>query len=50
MAIKIPIFADYNDRGVKNAEASFSKFGRNVGNITKKAAAATVGVTVNELM
>jgi len=46
MAIKIPIFADYNDRGVKNAEASFSKFGRSVGNITKKAAAAfaTIGV------
>ena len=46
MAIKIPIFADYNDRGVKQAEASFSKFGRNVGNITKKAAAAfaTIGV------
>ena len=46
MAIKIPIFADYNDRGVRNAEASFSKFGRNVGNITKKAAAAfaTIGV------
>ena len=46
MAIKIPIFADYNDRGVKNAEASFSKFGRNVGNITKKAAAAFAGVAV----
>lgn len=46
MAIKIPIFADYNDRGVKQAEASFGKFGRNVGNITKKAAAAfaTIGV------
>ena len=46
MAIKIPIFADYNDRGVKNAEKSFSKFGQNVGNITKKAAAAfaTIGV------
>jgi len=46
MAIKIPIFSDYNDRGVKQAEASFSKFGRNVGNITKKAAAAfaTIGV------
>lgn len=46
MAIKIPIFADYNDRGVKQAEQSFSKFGRNVGNITKKAAAAfaTIGV------
>ena len=46
MAIKIPIFADYNDRGVKNAEASFASFGRSVGNITKKAAAAfaTIGV------
>lgn len=46
MAIKIPIFADYNDRGVKQAEQSFSKFGRSVGNITKKAAAAfaTIGV------
>ena len=46
MAIKIPIFADYNDRGVKQAEASFSKFGRSVGNITKNAAKAfaTIGV------
>lgn len=46
MAIKIPIFADYNDRGVKAAEASFSKFGRNVGNITKKAATAFAGIAV----
>jgi len=46
MAIKIPIFADYNDRGVKQAEASFSKFGRSVGTITKNAAKAfaTIGV------
>jgi len=46
MAIKIPIFADYNDRGVKQAEASFSKFGRNVGNITKTAAKAFAGIAV----
>ena len=46
MAIKIPIFADYNDRGVKQAEASFSKFGRSVGNITKKAATAFAGIAV----
>jgi hypothetical protein len=48
MAIKIPIFADYNDRGVKQAEKSFSKFGQNVGNITKNAAKAfaTIGVAV----
>tara|TARA_R110002126_G_scaffold42032_2_gene121906 strand:+ start:727 stop:2499 length:1773 start_codon:yes stop_codon:yes gene_type:complete len=46
MAIKIPIFADYNDRGVRQAETSFSKFGKNVGDITKKAAAAFAGVAV----
>ena len=46
MAIKIPIFADYNDRGVKQAEASFASFGRSVGNITKKAAAAFTAIGV----
>jgi hypothetical protein len=44
MAIKIPIFADYNDKGVKEAEGSFKDFGGKVGDIAAKAAAAFLAI------
>jgi len=44
MAIKIPIFADYNDRGVRDAESSFETFGQKVGGIAKAAATAFLAV------
>jgi hypothetical protein len=40
MAITIPIFADFNDKGIKDAEGAFEKFGTKVAGIAKKAAAA----------
>jgi len=44
MAIKIPIFADYDNKGVNDAESSFQDFGRKVGDIAKKAAVAFLAV------
>ena len=44
MAIKIPIFADYDNKGVNEAESSFQDFGRKVGDIAKKAALAFVAI------
>ena len=44
MAIKIPIFADYNDRGVKDAEDSFGKLGDKIGKIAQTAALAFAAI------
>jgi len=44
MAIKIPIFADYDNKGVNDAEGAFEAFGTKVGNIAKTAAVAFAAV------
>jgi hypothetical protein len=44
MAIKIPIFADYDNKGVNDAESSFQNFGTKVGNIAKTASLAFAAV------
>lgn len=46
MAINIPIYAQFNDKGLKDAEGAFEKFGNKVAGVAKAAAAAvaTVGV------
>jgi hypothetical protein len=44
MAIKIPIFSDYDNKGVKDAEGAFEAFGTKVGNIAKTAAVAFAAI------
>jgi hypothetical protein len=44
MAIKIPIFADYDNKGVNEAESAFQNFGKKVGDIAKTAALAFAAV------
>lgn len=44
MAITIPIFADFNDKGLQDAEGAFEKFGSKVAGIAKVAAAAVAGI------
>ena len=44
MAIKIPIFADYDNKGVAEAEGAFEAFGTKVGNIAKTAALAVAAI------
>ena len=44
MAIKIPIFADYDNKGVADAEGAFEAFGTKVGNIAKTAAVALAAI------
>ena len=44
MAIKIPIFADYDNKGVADAEGAFEAFGTKVGNIAKTAALAVAAI------
>jgi hypothetical protein len=44
MAIKIPIFSDYDKKGVNDATSSFEAFGKKVGNIAKTAAVALAAV------
>ena len=44
MAIKIPIFSDYDNKGVRDAEGAFEAFGTKVGNIAKTAAVAFAAV------
>jgi hypothetical protein len=44
MAIKIPIFADYDNKGVRDAESSFQNFGRKMGDIAKNAATAFLAI------
>ena len=44
MAIKIPIFADYDNKGVNDAEGAFDAFGTKVGNIAKTAALAVAAI------
>ena len=44
MAIKIPIFADYDNKGVRDAESGFEAFGTKVGNIAKTAALAFAAI------
>lgn len=44
MAIKIPIFADYDNKGVNDAEGAFEAFGTKVGNIAKTAAVAFAAI------
>ena len=44
MAIKIPIFADYDNKGVQEAEGAFEAFGTKVGNIAKTAAVAFLAI------
>ena len=44
MAIKIPIFADYDNKGVNDAEGAFEAFGTKVGNIAKTAALAVAAI------
>jgi hypothetical protein len=44
MAIKIPIFSDYDNKGVRDAEGAFEAFGTKVGNIAKNAAVAFVAI------
>lgn len=44
MAIKIPIFADYDNKGVAEAEGAFEAFGTKVGNIAKTAALAFLAI------
>ena len=44
MAIKIPIFADYDNKGVNEAEGAFEAFGTKVGNIAKTAALAVAAI------
>jgi hypothetical protein len=46
MAIKIPIFADYDNKGVNEAESAFQRFGDKVGNIAKTAALAVGAIGV----
>jgi len=46
MAITIPIFADFNDKGLKDAEGAFEKFGTKVAGIAKAAAAAVAAIGV----
>ena len=46
MAITIPIFADFNDKGLKDAEGAFENFGSKVAGIAKAAAAAVAGIGV----
>jgi hypothetical protein len=44
MAIKIPIFSDYDNKGVSDAEGAFEAFGTKVGNIAKTAAVAFLAI------
>jgi hypothetical protein len=44
MAIKIPIFSDYDNKGVSDATSSFEAFGTKVGNIAKTAALAVAAI------
>jgi hypothetical protein len=44
MAIKIPIFSDYDNKGVNEAEGAFQAFGDKVGNIAKTAALAVAAI------
>jgi hypothetical protein len=44
MAIKIPIFSDYDNKGVRDAEGAFEAFGTKIGNIAKTAAVAFAAV------
>jgi hypothetical protein len=44
MAIKIPIFSDYDNKGVNDATLSFEAFGQKVGSIAKTAAVAVAAV------
>jgi hypothetical protein len=44
MAIKIPIFADYDNKGVQEAEGAFEAFGTKVGDIAKTAAVAFLAI------
>jgi len=44
MAINIPIYAQFNDKGLKDAEGAFQKFGSKAGDIAKKAALAFVAI------
>ena len=44
MAITIPIFADFNDKGLRDAEGAFEKFGSKVAGIAKVAATAVAGI------
>ena len=44
MAIKIPIFADYDNKGVADAEGAFENFGTKVGKIAKTAALAVAAI------
>jgi hypothetical protein len=46
MAIKIPIFSDYDNKGVNDAEGAFQRFGDKVGNIAKTAALAVGAIGV----
>jgi len=44
MAINVPIYAQFNDKGLKDAENAFEKFGGKVAGIAKAAAAAVAGI------
>ena len=50
MAITIPIFADFNEKGLKDAEGAFESFGKKVGGIAKKAAAAFAAIGAGALI
>lgn len=46
MAINLPIVSKYDDKGVKNAEASLQKFGKVAAGVAAAATAAVTGIAV----